>query len=157
MKKTFLLWAALVGFSLVSYAQTTPSEGDDDDNDLEQVDKKGGKPNKPKFTAEERAKRQSQKLKEKLGLDDDQTQKTYDVLLAQAKKMDELRAKAGAEKKAIGQEFKATRQETETKLKGIFTPEQTANYEKAKQEKKENKQGHGGGNGRGNGHKKGRK
>lgn len=139
MKKSFLIVATLFALSATSYAQTASVDEDDDIEASAEI-KKGGH---PKSTPEERAKRQSQKFKEKFGLTDDQTAKLYEVFLARAQKT------AQAEKEAK-EKWKAEREANETKIKSILTPEQYTAYTKWKEEKK----GHGKEHAKGHGKKK---
>jgi periplasmic protein CpxP/Spy len=90
---------------------------------------------KPKPSAEDRAKRQSEKLKQKLSLSDEQTSKVYDAILFRAKKMDEIRTKTSSDHKAVREQAKTLSQETEAKFKEIMNKEQFDTFVKWKEEK----------------------
>ncbi len=157
MKKSFLIVLALAGMSICSFAQADVDIDDvDEPSQSAQIKNKGGQ--QPKKTPEERAQVQAQKLKEKLGLSEEQKTKVYQLNLTKAKKMDELRVQAENERKAKKAQAKQIQEENDLALKNdILTPEQYTKYVQLK-EMNEGKKGEPkGGRGNDGGHKKGRK
>ena len=99
---------------------------------------------------EEMAKRQTEQLKEALGLNKDQEKKVYDLSLDTSKK----RAKMFQEMRDSGGGFdgmrdkmQALRDDENKKMKAILTDEQWTKYEKY-QEERRNRRGQGGPGGR---------
>ncbi len=72
--------------------------------------------------------------KEKLGLNDEQTQKVQAVFEESQKRHDELKA-GGLQGDALAAEKKKLKAEEDTKIKAILTPEQFASLEKWRAEK----------------------
>ena len=102
-----------------------------------------------RLSPEEQAKKQSETFQEELGLSDEQYKKTYDVLLAsnknRAEKMQELRASGDFQ--AMRTTFQKMQEETDKKLKEIFTDVQWTAYEKWKKENQPQRGRRGGGRG----------
>lgn len=100
-----------------------------------------------KRTPEERAKLRSEKLTEKLSLDETQKQQVYDVILNHATQVDVIKNNQDITKESRREQMKALRTETDQKLQGVFTKEQNEKWNTMKQKMKEK-------HGKKNGHKK---
>jgi len=100
-------------------------------------------------TPEAAAKTQAEALQEKLGLSDDQYTKTYDVLLASGKERTEKLAEMRASGDRAGMREMTTKlqEESDKKLKEIFSETQWVGYEKWKAERASQRGGRGGGRG----------
>ena len=96
-----------------------------------------------KLTAEEKAQKRTDKMKEELGLSDEQAKKVYDVNLKHIKEMEAIHE----EMKKLRDQAKTQRDKTKTELDKIFTDEQKAKAEelrkKRKEKMKEKHKGHG--------------
>ncbi len=92
-------------------------------------------------SAEDRAKALTDKMKEKLSLDDSQYQKVYDVNLKYAKQNDEL-AVASGDKKAKAEKMKSQFEAKDKEMKGILNADQYKKYESIKQELKSEAETH---------------
>ena len=86
---------------------------------------------------EEKAKMKTERLDKKLDLTDNQEAKVEQIFLTSAQKMAQLKAQKGNDKKAMGQEFKAIRENTNQQLKAVLTADQWAKKEKLEAERKE--------------------
>ncbi|TDB65070.1 DUF4890 domain-containing protein [Arundinibacter roseus] len=97
-------------------------------------------------TPEERAKRQTERMTEQLALTAGQQEQVYTLNMAQATKMQELRASPDREKMREAQEkFSAA-------ISEILTPEQRVEYKKREEEMRNNRPQNGqGGGGRSRG------
>ena len=103
-------------------------------------------------TPEERVEMRTEKLSEKLGLDENQKAKVKEVLLSQQKENKEVREEMKADREKARAEMKATmkkqHEELKAKLKPILTEDQykkwearqNENIEKVKERKKHKKQ-----------------
>ncbi len=91
-------------------------------------------------SAEDRAKAMTDKMKEKLTLDDNQYQKVYDVNLKYAKKADEIAAGSG-DKKSKAESLKTQLEAKDKDMKGILTSDQYKKYEDIKHELKSEMEG----------------
>ena len=103
-------------------------------------------------TPEERVEMRTEKLSEKLGLDENQKAKVKEVLLSQQKENKEVREEMKADREKARAEMKATmkkqHEELKAKLKPILTEDQykkweamqKENIEKVKERKKHKKQ-----------------
>ena len=76
------------------------------------------------MTPEQRAENQTKTLKENLNLTDDQQKQVYDLSLARAKKMQELRAAQNADRS----EMRASMETFNTEIAKILTVEQQEKY-----------------------------
>ncbi|TAF73976.1 MAG: hypothetical protein EAZ53_10810 [Bacteroidetes bacterium] len=106
---------------------------------------------KSKKSPEEKAQKAATKWQEYLGLTDDQKQKFYDLKLAQINKMKTMKdSLKGKERKGMGANFKASKEDFAANVKTIFTPEQydkwMAKRSEMKQKGKEKKGNQAGGN-----------
>jgi len=82
-------------------------------------------------TPEERAKRQTDQIKEAVGLNADQEKKVYDLNLENGKKMTEMmQANQGGGMEGMREAMTKSREEMTAKIKGILTAEQFTKYEK---------------------------
>lgn len=89
-------------------------------------------PIKPKLTAEQRADLMTKRLDKQLSLSAEQRTKLYDIQLAHAKKMDELKAEKGAAK-----ERKTAKEEEKAQIDALLTPEQKSKLDAFRAEAKE--------------------
>lgn len=80
-------------------------------------------------TAEEQAKRQTERLKKELTLTADQETKVKEVYLASATKMSEARKSGEASRETMMAKRKEMQKEEETKLKAILTADQFTKYQ----------------------------
>ncbi|KAB2918291.1 MAG: hypothetical protein F9K23_03865 [Bacteroidetes bacterium] len=85
-------------------------------------------------SAEQRAEKITNKMKEKLNLTDEQVVKIKAINLEAAQQKDTLKAEAKAERK---EKVKAIETDRDTKIKAVLTEEQKAEYEKMKEKGKE--------------------
>jgi hypothetical protein len=102
---------------------------------------KGKGLNKPKGPkpAEERARKYTDKLTEKLGLSADQKNQVYDINLAAAKQVDGLRANnqpGKVDRPENVQKRKAIEEERDSKIVALLSDEQKTKYNQYKEEKK---------------------
>jgi len=110
--KIFSLLLAMLGTVFVSRAQSTEQKGS---------------------TPDQRALRQSDAMKTKLGLDTVQYQKVYDINLEYARKGQEI-MEAGGGKFAKYRKFKSMMSEKDGRLKKVLTPDQYSSYQEMKKE-----------------------
>ena len=105
-------------------------------------------PRQRSFNPEEMAKRQTEQLKEVLGLNADQEKKVYDLNLESGKKMRELReANQGAGFEAMREKMGKIREEQDKKMKESLTEAQWEKYLKYQEERRSRRgQGRPGGN-----------
>lgn len=91
------------------------------------------------FDPEEMAKRQTEQIKEAVGLNADQEKKVYELKLATGKKMSELREEmqgsGGFE--GMREAFGKIREEEDKKMKEILTEKQWIEYEKWQEERRQ--------------------
>lgn len=85
-------------------------------------------------SAEQRAEKITNKMKEKLNLTDEQVVKIKAINLEAAQQKDTLKAEAKAERK---EKVKAIETDRDTKIRAVLTEEQKAEYEKMKEKGKE--------------------
>lgn len=98
-------------------------------------------------TPEERAKLRSERLTEKLSLNETQKQQVYDIIFNHASQVDLIKNNQDITKESRRDQVKTLRTETDQKLQGVFTKEQTDKWNTMKQKMKEK-------HGKKNGHKK---
>jgi Skp family chaperone for outer membrane proteins len=101
-------------------------------------------------TPEERAKRQTERLKTELALTADQETKVNEVYLASSKKMDEARKSGQATRETFMTLRKEIQKEEDTKFKEIFSADQYTKYlayQKKMEEERSQRRGGFGGNG----------
>jgi hypothetical protein len=91
--------------------------------------------NTPRRSAEERAKAQTEKMKETLTLNDTLYQAVYDINLKYAKKMNEA-AKKREIKRSELEKGKSMQEDKEKELKSILTDEQYKKYQDTKDQRK---------------------
>ncbi|WP_324671636.1 hypothetical protein [Hymenobacter sp. GOD-10R] len=132
MKKLLILLAAFALSTGVASAQT------DDMSNAGGMARGGmgrGMQRSPEQMAEARAKQ----LTTQLGLNADQTEKVRQLALTQAQQMQEKRASAMAsgDRTAMRGDMQAAREQYETQLKGILTPEQFTKYTTMRDERME--------------------
>lgn len=98
-------------------------------------------------TPEEMAKRQTDQIKEKCGLDKDQEKKVYDLNLKSGKEMAKMREQmqGGGDRDAMREKMTKMRDEQNKEMKKILTAEQYVKYEKYLEERRAARQ-QGGGN-----------
>ena len=90
-----------------------------------------------KKTPEERAKLHAEKMTKNLALTDDQASQVYDIMYSQATQVDALRNNKDITKESRKEQMKAIFQDSDSKLQGIFSKEQTEKWNKWKEKKKE--------------------
>ena len=95
----------------------------------------GTPPNK----AEKRAEKQTNRMIEKLNLNDAQAAKVGDINLFYAAKMEEARAKNKGDRAAMKEIKTAIRTEMTAEMKQVLTPEQFASFQAMKPHKKRGK------------------
>lgn len=86
---------------------------------------------------EEMAKRNTDAMKERLELNDDQLKKVEAINLETSKKMSEVFASASGSREAMREEMMAIDEEKDEALKPILTEDQWKEYEKMKEEQAE--------------------
>lgn len=93
-------------------------------------------------TPEIMAKRHTKNLQHLLGLSEDQTKKTYDILLVRLTEAKAVRDKAGpdADKKALREQLKPIRLKFITEMNGILTPGQRTKWEEHRAQMKQNRE-----------------
>jgi hypothetical protein len=116
MKKVFSLVFSLLGFMLMSRAQSTDTS----------IDLKNSSP-------EQRAQWQSNAMKNKLGLNDTQYQQVSAINLEYAKKGEEIK-NSGDGKFSKYRKFKSMMSDKDAKLKKVLSPDQFTTYEEMKKE-----------------------
>ena len=97
---------------------------------------------KQKRTAEERATMMTEALSKRLSLAADQKAKVYDLYLDHAKKMDNMRLEASAEKKARMEKHKQLMADHDERLKKILNADQFKRYQEYKVNSKARMQKH---------------
>ena len=98
---------------------------------------RGGREN---FSPEESAKRQTEQIKEAVGLKADQEKKVYEINLESSKKMSELRSQmqgGGGGFEGMREAFGKIREEQDKKMKEVLTEEQWVKYEKWQEERRQ--------------------
>jgi periplasmic protein CpxP/Spy len=96
-------------------------------------------------TPEERAKRQTDQIKEAVSLNADQEKKVYDLNLENGKKMQEMmQANQGGGFEGMRETMTKNQEEMTKKMKGILTAEQFTQYEKYLAERQQRGPGGGG-------------
>jgi hypothetical protein len=97
-------------------------------------------------TPEEMAKRQTEQIKEKCGLDKDQEKKVYDLSLKSGKEMAKLRSEmqgGGGPNDAMREKMTKMRDDQNKEMKKILTADQYVKYEKYLEERRAARQGGG--------------
>jgi len=98
------------------------------------------------YDPEQVAKRQTEQLKDTLGLTEEQEQKVYELNLETGQKMSALRDEIqGSDTGAIREKMGEIREEQNEKMKEILTDEQWKKYEKYLEERRSRWQQRGGG------------
>lgn len=95
------------------------------------------KQDKQKKTPEERARLHTEKMTKNLELTNDQSTQVYDIMYSQATQVDALRNNKDITKESRKEQMKAIFQDSDSKLQGIFSKEQTEKWNKWKEKKKE--------------------
>jgi hypothetical protein len=123
MKKIGFLMIALILGAMVSFGQNWQSA-----------------------TPEEMAKRQTEQIKEKCGLDKTQEKKVYDLSLESSKQMAKLRSEmqgGGGPNDAMREKMTKMREDQNKEMKKILTADQYVKYEKYLEERRAARQGGG--------------
>jgi periplasmic protein CpxP/Spy len=96
-------------------------------------------------TPEEMAKRQTDQIKEKCGIDKDQEKKVYDLSLKSSKEMAKMREgmQGGGDRDAMREKMTKMRDEQNKEMKKILTADQYVKYEKYLEERRAARQGGG--------------
>jgi Spy/CpxP family protein refolding chaperone len=99
-----------------------------------------GKPEKPEKSGKgEKAKDRLQKLKTELALTDDQAAKMEQIMKDNQDAMRAIRDDASLSKEQKMEKGKALRSEIDSKMAGILTPEQKANWDQTKKDRPKQK------------------
>ena len=86
---------------------------------------------------EDMAKRQTEQIKEAVGLNSDQEKIVYDLNLESSKKMQALfQENQGGDREAMREKMNVLREEQNEKMKGILTADQWSKYEKYLEERR---------------------
>ena len=120
MKKLMLTIAGLVIVISLSFAQN---------------------PSKPTRTPEQKAAKRSEMLAQKLSLTPEQKQSVYNLILDRTTKVEAVKAKYAADKKGMGKELKSIRDNFDTQMKSILTPDQATKWEQLRAEEKAKRKG----------------
>ena len=91
-------------------------------------------------TPEQRAISISNYLTKVLVLSDDQKTKVYNLALDGATKMKDAREKNAEDRQAMRNAMKPIRDEFDTQMKNVLTPDQYASWQKLKEERKQERQ-----------------
>lgn len=97
-------------------------------------------------TPEEMAKRQTEQIKEKCGLDKDQEKKVYDLSLKSSKEMAKLRSEmqgGGGPNDAMREKMTKMREDQNKEMKKILSADQYVKYEKYLEERRAQRGGGG--------------
>ncbi|MFV0467490.1 MAG: hypothetical protein ACK5MK_01040 [Dysgonomonas sp.] len=86
-------------------------------------------------TPEERAKRQTEALVEKLGLTKEQKEKVYDIYLKSAQSMPQRGE--GVDREKMREQFQKTQKERDEAIKALLTDEQQKKYDELQKEMQE--------------------
>jgi len=92
--------------------------------------------NKKEKTPEDRATKVCDKLKEELGLTEEQYSKVYEIQLALQTKLAETKEKCGEDKECMKENMKGTKKESKAKIEEVLTEEQLVIYNAPKEKKK---------------------
>lgn len=95
-------------------------------------------------TPEDMAKRQTEQIKEKCGLDKDQEKKVYDLSLKSSKEMAKMREQGGGDRDAMREKMAKMREDQNKEMKKILSAEQYKKYEKYLEERRAARQQGGG-------------
>lgn len=130
MKKSLLLLAAMA-FATASFAQTTPTTTTQ--LPTHRVHRMGQGAH---HTPEQRAEHRTAMLTQKLSLTADQQPKVREIMLAQAREGQALKAKypAKEQRKALHQEMKAGHAKYQAQLQGVLTADQVGKLTAMKKE-----------------------
>lgn len=141
MRKLLIICGLL--FSVITFAQAQDGQGQ----------RQGGR---GMGTPEERVKRQTEVLVEKLKLNDDQKAKVSAIYLEQASSMKKLRDDANGDRDAMRAAMIKSGDETDTKITALLTDDQKKAFTALKEERKElmKKRGEGRGQGQGGSNRK---
>lgn len=94
---------------------------------------------------EDMAKRQTDQIKEAVGLNNDQEKKVYDLNLEMSKKMQAMfQENQGGDRQAMREKMMTLREDQNEKMKGILTADQWTKYEKYLEERRSRFGGGGG-------------
>ncbi len=97
-------------------------------------------PNKEARTPEQKASKRSEILTQKLGLSTEQKQSVYNLILDKTTKVEAIKAKYTTNKKGMGKELKPLRDNFDSQMKAILTPDQATKWEQLKSEQKAKRQ-----------------
>ncbi|UOG76282.1 hypothetical protein MTX78_06695 [Hymenobacter tibetensis] len=128
MKKTLVVLAAFFCTAGAASAQTA---------DLATAGRANGMgQGRGNLTPEQRADMQTQRLSKQLSLSADQTSQVRAIALAENQELQALRSKNAAadSRQGAGQEMRAIREEYDTQLKALLTPEQATKYNQLRED-----------------------
>ena len=96
-----------------------------------------------KKTPEERAQKQSERMKKALELSDEQYRQVYDIFLNHITEADNIRnsSSVNEDKDLKKEKLKSLRESTHTKINAVLTPEQQVKFEQIIKEMKEKHKG----------------
>lgn len=129
MKKVIVALSLVLGVVGISVAQSTPSG-------RPSMEHKRGTGEHQKLSAEERATKQTDRMKEELNLSDKQYEDLLSLNTKQAKQAEENRKEMEAKMEAKKEEMKSERKAYDEQIGKILTKEQLATYELKKEERK---------------------
>lgn len=104
-----------------------------------------------KMSPEDRARRTTEQLTEKLKLNDDQKTKVMAIYLEQGKTMQKVRGEAGDDRAAMREKMMKLMKETDEKVTALLTDDQKKAYTTWKEERQKQMQSRMGGQGGGGG------
>ena len=119
MKKIAVL-VVMAFFAISSFAQEAPARN-----------------KKERPSPEVRAEKMTARMKEKLALSDEQATKIKAINLEAAKKKDEMKKQADADRAAKKAKMKTVEQERDAKIQEVLTEEQKAKYAEMKEKMKD--------------------
>jgi hypothetical protein len=88
------------------------------------------------FNPEDMAKRQTEELKEALGLDKAQEKKVYAINLKAGNEMKEIRDNAGGDRDVMREKMTKVRDDSNKELKKVLSEDQWKKYEKYQEERR---------------------
>ncbi len=133
------LGVALFCLALAGPAAAAPAPTGDDPDQTEEPQTAAADeapaPKRERPPAQERAQRLTDKLKEKLGLSDEQVPKVAEINLRAAKSMDATAGAPGGRRGRL-REVRSVQQQRDKDLKEVLTAEQWKQYEAIREEKR---------------------
>ena len=130
MKKLLILFAAFALTTGIASAQT-------DNLSSQGSMARGGMGRGMQRSPEQMAEARAKQLTTQLGLNAEQTEKVRQLTLTQAQQMQEMRTKVAGtgDRTAMRSNMQAAREQYDTQLKGILTPEQYTKYSQMREDR----------------------